>query len=407
MVLLHLLHELAPRFDWHLSALHVHHGISPHADAWAEFCAGLCAHRGIPLLVERVDIAPLRDAHGIEAAARKLRHAALARQDCDFVALAHHADDQAETLLLQLLRGAGIKGVAAMSYFKSGDPAILRPLLGVTRAELESHARQHELNWVEDESNADDSYPRNFLRHRVLPLLGQRFPAWRETLPRCASHFAEASGLLDDLAELDAQAAMRAGTLEIGKLRSLALARAKNLLRFFLHLQGAPMPQAMQLEDMLRQLLEARGDAQVCVEYGGWEVRRYQDRVFAMPALGGFNPELELGWNGEGSLWWPPLQQNLSFTESAGQGISLKKLRSDPVTLRLRGGGEALRPHPEAATRSLKNLMQEHQVPPWQRERLPLLFCGDELACVVGVEVAAAYRAGVGEAGLVVALTPM
>lgn len=405
VVLLHLLHDLAPRFGWRLSAMHVHHGISPNADAWAEFCSVLCARHGLPLQIERVDIAPLRDEHGIEAAARKLRHAALASQDCDFVALAHHADDQAETLLLQLLRGAGTKGVAGMAFLAKGRPAIVRPLLDVPRSGLESYARQHALEWVEDESNADDAYPRNFLRHRVLPLLGQRFPAWRETLPRSAGHFAEAAGLLDDLAALDAQGVLAGGRLEAGRLRDLPVARAKNLLRHFLHLQGAPMPQAAQLDDMLRQLLEAREDAQVCVGYGGWEVRRYQDGVFAMSALAGFDTRQVLGWNGEGSLWWPPLQTNLSFTESVGQGISLNKLRAAPVTLRLRSGGEALKPHPHAATRSLKNLMQERRIPPWQRERLPLLFCGDELACVVGVEVAAAYRAGGDENGLVAGLS--
>src|SRR5512136_2633317 len=131
VVLLHLLHELSSRQDWQLSALHVHHGISPNADAWADFCAELCARYTIPLHTERVDISPLRDEHGIEAAARKLRHAAFAKQKCDFVALAHHADDQAETMLLQLLRGAGVKGAAAMPIIQTGRPALVRPLLDV------------------------------------------------------------------------------------------------------------------------------------------------------------------------------------------------------------------------------------------------------------------------------------
>src|SRR5512146_3262 len=203
VVLLHLLHSLAPRFDWRLSALHVHHGISPNAGDWADFCAGLCAQYDIPLQIEHVDIAPLRNEHGIEAAARKLRHAAFARHSCDFVALAHHADDQAETLLLQLLRGAGLRGVAAMPVLSKVEGpvlkpsaahghAVLRPLLDVPRGRLLEYARLHALQWVEDESNADDRYPRNFLRHRLLPLLEQSFPAYRDTLTRSAMHFAEA-----------------------------------------------------------------------------------------------------------------------------------------------------------------------------------------------------------------------
>ncbi|MBI4808226.1 MAG: nucleoside-diphosphate kinase [Nitrosomonadales bacterium] len=401
VVLLHLLHSIAPRFEWRLSALHVHHGISPNANDWARFCADLCARYGIRLHVERVDIAPLRDEHGIEAAARKLRHAAFAAQDCDFVALAHHTDDQAETLLLQLLRGAGVKGGAAMPFIKAGRPALLRPLLDISRVELEEHAQQHGLGWIEDESNADDSYPRNFLRHRALPLLAERFPSYRETLSRSAAHFAEAAELQDELAQIDAQGAVAGGALDIAVLRKLSAARSRNLLRYFLHVQGAPMPQAAQLENMLSQLLEARGDASVCVEYGGWEVRRYQDRVHVLQMPGRFDRDYSVVWEGENELFWPALGEKVCFRQVMGRGISLAKLRYGKVELRPRSGGESLRPRNGASTRSLKNLLQEYQVPPWLRERLPLLYCGDELVCVLGVAVAAGFQAADSEPGIV------
>jgi tRNA(Ile)-lysidine synthase len=405
VALLHLLHDLAPRFSWKLSALHVHHGISPNADAWAEFCSLLCAHLNIPLTIERVDIAPLRAGHGIEAAARKLRHEALTCRSCDFVALAHHADDQAETLLLQLLRGAGVKGAAAMPVLSHGAaPALVRPLLHASRQEILDYAVAHGLKWIEDESNADDSYPRNFLRHRVLPLLGQRFPACRDTLARSALHFAEASELLDELAQQDAAQAMHADSLDVSALSALGAARARNLLRYFLHCQGGAMPQAVQLDEMLRQLCEARRDAAVCVKFGGWQLRRYRGRAYALPALGGFDRALVLPWNGENELAWPALNGQVRFERVQGAGISLAKLRRAPVALRLRGGGETLRPHLRAVARSLKNLLQEHEVPPWRRERLPLLYCGGELVCVTGVAVAAEYQAGPQEIGLVLSL---
>jgi tRNA(Ile)-lysidine synthase len=411
VVLLHILHRLAPRFSWRLSALHVHHGISPNADAWADFCAGLCSGLDIPLHIEHVDIAPLRE-HGIEAAARKLRHAAFARQSCDFVALAHHADDQAETLLLQLLRGSGVRGVAAMPVLSKVEgalsggthPMTVRPLLDLPRAVLLEYAHEHGLQWVEDESNADDSYPRNFLRHRALPLLEERFPSYRNTLARSAHHFAEASELLDDLARIDAEEAMQGDALNVAALRALTPARAKNLLRHFLHCRGAAMPQTAQLETMLHQLCDARQDAAVCVEYGAWQVHRYRDRAHVSPILGGIERELALPWNGEPELDWPALGVRLRFAEVPGAGIGAEKLRRAPVTLRLRNGGETLRPHPNAAKRSLKNLLQEHGVPSWRRERLPLVYCGDELVCVVGVAVAAEYQAGEGEAAIVVEL---
>ncbi len=411
-VLLHLLHSLAPRFEWRLSALHVHHGISPNADAWADFCARLCAQYGIPLHIERVDIAPLRDEHGIEAAARKLRHAAFARQPCDAVALAHHADDQAETLLLQLLRGAGIKGVAAMPALMADNSdggggiqtrMTVRPLLDVSRCALLEYAQQHALQWVEDESNADERYPRNFLRHSLLPLLEQRFPSCRDTLARSARHFAEAGELLDELAQQDAPDLAQAATLEVAALRRLSPGRARNLLRYFLRLHNVPMPHAAQLDEMLQQLLEARENAAVCVDTGDWQVRRYQGRVHAVRAVGEFDRALVLPWNGEASLDWPATGERLTFTPASGQGLSLGKLLAAPVTLRLRNGGETLRPHPAAAKRSLKNLLQQHHVPPWQRERLPLLYSGEMLAAVVGVAVAAEFQASAREPGIVVA----
>ena len=457
VALLHLLQELVPRFSWRLSALHVHHGISPNADSWAAFCTELCAGYAVPLRVEHVDIAPLR-VHGIEAAARKLRHAAFARQPCDFVALAHHADDQAETLLLQLLRGAGVKGAAAMPFVKyatahtpsplrvtndlavvvgqpsqmarssiregrgegneTRPPVLLRPLLHCSRREILDYATAHGLRWIEDESNADDSYPRNFLRHRMLPLLEERFPACRDTLARSAQHFAEASELLDELARLDTQTPSplplgervrvrgeaHDATLEVSRLQSLSQPRAKNLLRYFLHSLGAPMPQAAQLDDMLHQLCDARQDAAVCVAYGDHEVRRYQGLVYALQALGEFDRNLILPWQGEAELDWSALNARLNFEHTPGQGISLEKLQRAPVMLRLRHGGETLRPHPNAATRTLKNLLQEHHVPPWRRDRLPLLYCGDELVCVPGVVVAAEYQAARDEAGVTVSL---
>jgi len=411
VVLLHLLHRLAPQFSWQLSALHVHHGISPNADAWADFCTGLCAQYHIPLHIEHVDIAPLR-AHGIEAAARKLRHAAFARQPCDFVALAHHADDQAETLLLQLLRGAGVRGASAMPVLSSSKwkplagcdsrPNLLRPLLHCSRQEILDYAATHQLQWIEDESNADDSYPRNFLRHRVLPLLEQKFPAYRDTLARNARHFAEASSLLDELAQQDAGPAIHAGTLAVAALQVLSPPRAKNLLRYFLHRTGAPMPQAVQLDDILQQLCGARQDAAVCIAFGDWQVRRYHGSVYVLRTLAEFNRDERLPWHGEAELAWPALNIRLHFKQQQTQSIriSLTKLQHAPVTLRFRQGGETLRPHANGKTRSLKNLLQEHRIPPWQRDRLPLLYCGDDLVCVPGVAIAAEYQAAENEAGV-------
>lgn len=408
VVLLHLLHRLSPHYGWKLTALHVHHGISPNAGDWAQFCTRLCACLAIPLHIEQVDIAPLR-VQGIEAAARKLRHDAFSRQDCDFVALAHHADDQAETLLLQLLRGAGVKGASAMPLLRRAGSSveILRPLLHISRSEILSYANEYGLEWIEDESNGDDYYPRNFLRHRLLPVMEEKFPAYRQTLARSAQYFAEASELLDDLARMDAGVVPDGGEMQlnISRLQILALPRAKNLLRYFLHQQGALMPQSQRLDDMLHQLCNAREDAAVCIRYGEWQVRRYRGRVYALAVQNEFDRDLVLHWNGEEELFWPALNARLTFTTVQNNGISLKMLQRGSLTLRLRRGGETVRPNSKSSVRTLKNLLQEHAVPPWQRERLPLLYCGEELVCIPDVAIAAEYQA-VDEPGIRVEILP-
>lgn len=398
VVLLHLLHRIASRHDWRLQALHVHHGISAQADAWAAFCQALCQRWRIPLQLARIELGVLRATHGIEAAARQRRYAAFAAADGDALLLAHHADDQAETLLLQLLRGAGVAGVAAMPLrtpAQGGLPPILRPLLGVSRQRLLDYAETHGLEWVEDDSNFDLHHPRNFLRHRVMPLLAEKFPAYRETLARSARHFADASELLDDLADADGASAIHGELLDVAVLCNLAPARQKNLLRRFLHLRGAPPPQAVQLGEMLQQLCHARQDAAVCVQWADWQVRRFRRQAYVLPLPDAFDPHLRHPWNGETEVFWSPLHKRITFQAATGEGISRQRLQMAPVTLRLRQGGATLRVGGHA--RSLKQLYQQHAIPPWQRAGWPLLYSGETLVAVAGLAVADEWRAQEGE----------
>ncbi|MFA6921875.1 MAG: tRNA lysidine(34) synthetase TilS, partial [Gallionella sp.] len=354
------------------------------------------------------------------------RHAAFAKRSCDFVALAHHADDQVETLFLQLLRGAGVRGASAMPVLSrvegpvlsSGTTPLIRPLLHCTRGEILAYADEHKLQWIEDESNADEAYPRNFLRHRLLPQLAEKFPAYRDTLTRSTRHFAEAGELLNDLARIDAQNLFSSPAggggasgegrdcgLPVSCLQSLSLARAKNLLRYFLHQQGATMPQELKLADMLHQLCTAREGAMVCIGFGDWQVRRYRGCVYVLRTLPEFDRDQVLSWQGEPDLQWPALHCRVEFRQGADEGISLAKLQSAPVTLRCRLGGEGLRPQSNASRRTLKNLLQEHAIPPWRRDRLPLLYCGDELVSIPGIAIAAEYQAQNGEASIAVSLS--
>ena len=407
--LLEVLRGLAGPLDFRFSCVHVNHHISPNANRWAAFCARLCKRHKIALALHDVDVAPYR-AEGLEAAARRARYQVYAGQhNADFIVLAQHLDDQAETLLLQLLRGAGVKGGAAMPLIRAQDrgnkdngapaPAILRPMLGLSREQIEAYARANKLSWVEDESNADTRHDRNFLRHRVLPVIEQAFPGYRATLARAAGHLAEASLILDQLAEADAKRAVRGNRLALAELQRLGSARAKNLLRWLLLQQGQAAPETDRLQEGLRQLFAARDDAVVRIALGARELRRYAGWAYLLPALPDPPADLRREWVGARTWALPELGGTLRFTRRQGAGLACARVREPGLSLRLRQGGEKLRLQAKGSTRSLKNLLQEACLPPWERERLPLVYCADTLVAVPGLGVASGWEAGAGEAG--------
>lgn len=258
VVLLSLLAEIAPRFPLEFSAVHVHHGLNPKAGEWAEHCLVLCTKLNVPLEVVHVKV-PRKSAEGLEASARKVRYAALTRPGVEALALAHHLDDQAETVLFQLLRGGEPRALAAMPEARMLDGIkLLRPLLGIPKTALVAHARRHHLGWVEDDSNLDTSLSRNALRKDILPVLEKHFPDYRERLSAVARRMAEVAQLLDSLAGQDRVMHQR-NELDCAELKSLPETRARNLLAHFLRDQGVPLPRPAQMKEMLRQLLEARG----------------------------------------------------------------------------------------------------------------------------------------------------
>jgi tRNA(Ile)-lysidine synthase len=309
-------------------------------------------------------------------------------------------------LLLQLLRGAGVKGGASMPTLREqrarGDgaaAAILRPMLALSRKQIEAYARSNKLKWIEDESNADTRYDRNFLRHRVLPVIEQAFPAYRATLARAAGHLAEASQVLDQVAEGDAKRAAKRNSLAVAELRRLGSARAKNLLRWLLQQQGAAAPEADRLQEGLRQLFEAGDDAAVRVVLGARELRRYAGKAYLLPLLPDPPADLRLEWDGERVWPLPELGGTLRFARRKGAGLACARVRELGLSLRLRQGGEKLRLQAKGSTRSLKNLLQEAQLPPWERERLPLIYCADTLVAVPGLGVASGWEASAAEFG--------
>jgi tRNA(Ile)-lysidine synthase len=330
----------------------------------------------------------------LEALARSARYERLLAHEVDVIALAHHADDQAETVLLQLLRGAGPHGLAAMPAYRPGRPALLRPLLDLPRALILACAKARKLAWIEDESNADRAHTRNALRHDIAPLLAARFAGYPRTLARAARHQAEAAQLLDELARSDAAGAVDANGLDSARLGALSRPRARNLLRWFLRTQGLRTPSEARLADMLRQLVGAAADARTRIVLDDVEIGRHRGRIAVhLTPPGAF----ELLWQGEPEVALPG--GVLAFQRKLGAGLAGPKLERARVMLRSRVGGERIRLAVDRPTRTVKQLLQEAHVPPWLRQSLPLVWCDDDLAAVPGLGIALKFQAAPGETG--------
>ncbi|NOS96424.1 MAG: tRNA lysidine(34) synthetase TilS [Methylotenera sp.] len=398
-VLLQLLAEVKHIFHFELQAMHVHHGLSPHADIWTSLCEKTCESLHVPLQVVYVNVDP-SSKQGIEAAARELRYQALFNYKFgevlpDYVVTAHHQDDQAETLLLQLLRGAGVKGLSSMAALDE-TRRLLRPLLDVSRHALNEYAVQHQIEWCEDESNDNTQYERNFVRHNVMPVLETHFPSAKSVIARSASHLAEANGLLDTLATLDARELLLNNSLCLQGLSQLDIPRAKNVLRWWFAQNQLAMPNAEHLTETLQQLLNARADADLSIQLQHLTLKRYQKRAYLY--VDKIAEPFDLAWNGEPTLTLPDGGQ-LHFKQVSGTGLALK-FAMTKLRITNRDGGERFKPNSLRPTRTLKHLLQEANIPPWQRAHLPLIYWQDTLAYVPGIGVASGLQAGFNEIGL-------
>jgi len=406
-------------------ALHVHHGLSAHADEWLAHCEAFALDRGVEFEARRVEVS--RDSGvSVEAAARDARYRALdamcAARGIHTLWLAQHADDQAETVLLQLLRGAGLAGLAAMApeYLPAGASAVrARPLLHLLRAQLEQYASERALRWIDDESNADTRYARNALRHEVTPALAVHFPGFRDALARTAAHAASAQRLLDELARIDMDTASRdeGRALSHDALLALDDDRALNLMRYWMRTRGLVAASNARVADALRQLrevAEAEEGHSLRIDHAGHALRSYRGLVYweagdsSQPAdetALAARAVSELAWQGE-SVWrLPQWRGTFVFADADADAptdadanpddpdtIPASVLRRALLSARPRTGGERMRKGstPDAPSRTLKNLFQERGIPAWKRD-VPLLYVGDELLFVplLGVNHAA------------------
>lgn len=414
-VLLHALASISDRLEGkEVRAVHVDHGLNENSKQWSARCADTCQQYDVPLEILSVNAASGKG-ESPEAVARDARYAALAgivaAGDC--IATAHHEDDQAETLILQLVRGSGLPGLAAMASVAQFHAGLLvRPLLGCSREQLAAHAKAQALNWIDDPSNFNRDFDRNFLRHEVMPVLQQRWPTVATTISRSAQHIAEADSLLQDLANIDMHELQGAAKdrLALSGLLKLGETRRNNVIRAWIRKLGLPVPQAIHLHQLNRDVLQARPDAQPKVNWEGCEIRRYQDSLFAMSPMGQHDPGMKLSWDCHGALTLPGIG-TLHITPVQGSGLKsalFSVTDSQPgrvVEVRFRQGGEQCKPAGREHTHDLKKLFQEFRVPSWQRDRIPLIYINDTLAAIAGYCYCDGFAAENDEAGLEVSLS--
>lgn len=385
-----LLHALAAqRPDGRpVEAVHVNHGLQDDAQRFAEFCRDVAGKLGVGFTVLEVEV-DTSSGSGVEAAAREARYAAIAsimRAD-DWLLSAHHADDQVETLLLNLLRGSGPDGLAAMPLVRRLGPGwLVRPFLGLDRSMLEAEAAEAGLDWVDDPTNAATDFDRNYLRHEVLPVIERRWPDAVRRLSVSVNRARDAREILADTGAADLADAGEPDRLDISRLVELPAARRRNVIRVAARTLGLPLPPGETLDSILRDLLPARPDASPLVSWPGAEARRYREGLYLMPPL----PEPPSGALplSAGGTDLPRGLGRIVFETGAEEGLSAETLSSE-LTVRWRSGGEALQLVSGGPTKKLKTLLQESAVVPWMRERLPLVYAGDELVAVADLYIAA------------------
>jgi tRNA(Ile)-lysidine synthase len=396
-VLLRLMRDQAEARGIRLFAFHVHHGLSPNADAWQSHCEAEALRLGVTFEARRVCV-ERAGRSGVEEAARTVRYAALgemcSQHGVSLLLTAHHQDDQAETVLLQLVRGSGVAGLTGMEVCNAapdllGDSHLLmgRPLLDIGRAELEAWAARAGIVHVEDESNADVRYARNALRHGVMPELAKYFPGFQERLARTASHMHAAQRLLDELGQADLAACADGTRLYLERMRPLSSERIDNLLRCWLARHGVRMPSTSWLAEMRAQLLTAKDDAQICVAHPDCDIRRHRQCAFLAPKwdadAANALPET-FRWQGEASLDFPAFRGRLHF-ERAETGLDAAWLRTQTLTIRLRQGGEMIKLAANRPSRSMKQHFQALDVPAWERPFLPLITTAKEVLYVAAI----------------------
>ena len=376
-----------------IEVLHIHHGVSEHADSWVEHCKQVCDSAELGLSVRYVKANPLEAS--LENSLRKARYGVFEEfiKTGDLLLLAHHANDQAETILFKLLRGSGAQGASGIAETRSlGKGRIHRPLLAYSRDALEAYAHENDLSWIEDESNSDIGYDRNFLRHEVVPKLTERWPKYQQSVARFAAINAQLQKTVNYFIERELLSGLDGECLNIDWLLSYEIEVQIELLRGWLQYLNLPIPGYQQLCRIKTEVIEAFDDAQPVLSWSGTEIRRFRGKLYAMKSLPAFSSDQHFSWDIEKSLNLSGAGELSLTKKSENRGLSSEVL-AKPLTVRFRQGGERCRPSDRSTSRSLKKLLQEYHVPPWLRDRLPLIYDEENLVAVADLWICEGFAA--------------
>jgi tRNA(Ile)-lysidine synthase len=386
------------QLDFKLKAIHVHHGLSSSADDWLNFCKQKCKLLDIEFDAVKVKINE-KGSLGIEGEARELRYEAIKKKQKGVVALGHHQNDQAETLLLQLLRGSGLKGLAGMPEFDE-ERKFWRPMLNIKKELLEKYASENDIKYIKDESNEDINFDRNFIRKKVLPLIESRYPASIETISRSATNISEGHQINELLALDDSKNVMSddGSHLLIENLNKLPNLRAINLIRWWLSFNDLLMPSKKNVDELFRQVKLIKKDTSLNVKISNDRaIRAFGDKIFIVSMMNNLD-SYHFKWVGQEEIELPN-KSKLHFVKTKKGGLSLSKLGAKSLYIKSRTGGEKLKSFPDQPSRSLKYLFQKADIPHWERDQVPLVYANEQLVAVPNLGVQYEYQSKVGEVG--------
>ena len=389
-VLLHALRQIQQNKAIPIVAVHVQHDLHADAGKWESHCKKVASGLDVDYMSIAIDV-DRKSGQGLEASARTARYQALQQimKPGDWLLSAHHQEDQAETLLLNLLRGSGMAGLAGIGEIQKFGPAqLVRPLLDVPREALQAYAKSHELTWLDDPSNADTHFDRNYLRHSIIPMLSERWPAASAKLARSAALASEASALLNHLADDDLLSLGEPQRIEITALAALPDDRQRNVLRRALKLSGLSSPPTTALRQIIDELIPAKQDAEPLVRWPGTEARRYRDHLYLLPEMADEPTGQRFRLSADDRSVNLPDLGRVSLNKRGTEGIREAVIKNG-LEIRFRTGGEEIRPVGHDCTHKLKKLLQQKAIVPWMRDRIPLLYSGDQLIAVANLWISA------------------